>query len=130
MLILHFRAKRDYYYRETMIYMSITIALEYQLLNGLLLFNISSNVCSFSIMWKWNVWQRKGWYEKNLKYKFSLISRFFCFQHQYTLIDIWWFMCQVPEFEETAFSASLNKVVRGKTKFGWHLLQVLSERYV
>ncbi|KAK9939451.1 hypothetical protein M0R45_016146 [Rubus argutus] len=34
----------------------------------------------------------------------------------------------VPEFEETAFSASLNKVVRCKTKFGWHLLQVLSER--
>ncbi|KAM5584747.1 rhodanese-like/PpiC domain-containing protein 12, chloroplastic [Rosa sericea] len=34
----------------------------------------------------------------------------------------------VPEFEEAAFSASLNKVVRCKTKFGWHLLQVLSER--
>lgn len=39
-------------------------------------------------------------------------------------------MCQVPEFEEAAFSASLNKVVRCKTQFGWHLLQVLSERYV
>ncbi|RDY08647.1 Rhodanese-like/PpiC domain-containing protein 12, chloroplastic [Mucuna pruriens] len=34
----------------------------------------------------------------------------------------------VPEFEEAAFSAPLNKVVRCKTKFGWHLLQVLSER--
>lgn len=34
----------------------------------------------------------------------------------------------VPEFEEAAFSAPLNKVVRSKTKFGWHLLQVLSER--
>ncbi|XP_050369703.1 rhodanese-like/PpiC domain-containing protein 12, chloroplastic isoform X1 [Argentina anserina] len=34
----------------------------------------------------------------------------------------------VLEFEETAFSASLNKIVRCKTKFGWHLLQVLSER--
>lgn len=34
----------------------------------------------------------------------------------------------VPEFEEAAFNASLNKVVRCKTKFGWHLLQVLSER--
>lgn len=36
---------------------------------------------------------------------------------------------QVPEFEEAAFSAPLNKVVRCKTNFGWHLLQVLSERY-
>ncbi|KAL8140166.1 hypothetical protein V2J09_006187 [Rumex salicifolius] len=34
----------------------------------------------------------------------------------------------VPEFEEAAFSAPLNKIVRCKTKFGWHLLQVLSER--
>ncbi|KAH9294917.1 hypothetical protein KI387_038505, partial [Taxus chinensis] len=34
----------------------------------------------------------------------------------------------VPEFEEAAFSAPLNKPVRCKTKFGWHLLQVLSER--
>ncbi|KAF5937016.1 hypothetical protein HYC85_024522 [Camellia sinensis] len=34
----------------------------------------------------------------------------------------------VPEFEEAAFNASVNKVVRCKTKFGWHLLQVLSER--
>ncbi|XP_061959186.1 rhodanese-like/PpiC domain-containing protein 12, chloroplastic isoform X2 [Populus nigra] len=34
----------------------------------------------------------------------------------------------VPEFEEAAFSAPLNKVVRCKTKFGWHLLQVISER--
>ncbi|XP_052208678.1 rhodanese-like/PpiC domain-containing protein 12, chloroplastic isoform X2 [Diospyros lotus] len=34
----------------------------------------------------------------------------------------------VPEFEEAAFSAPINKVVRCKTKFGWHLLQVLSER--
>ncbi|MQM10912.1 hypothetical protein Taro_043812 [Colocasia esculenta] len=34
----------------------------------------------------------------------------------------------VPEFEEIAFSAPVNKVVRCKTKFGWHLLQVLSER--
>nr|GLL31573.1 rhodanese-like/PpiC domain-containing protein 12, chloroplastic [Ipomoea trifida] len=34
----------------------------------------------------------------------------------------------VPEFEEAAFGASINKVVRCKTKFGWHLLQVLSER--
>lgn len=39
-------------------------------------------------------------------------------------------MTQVPEFEEAAFSAPLNKVVRCKTKFGWHLLQVLSERYI
>lgn len=37
---------------------------------------------------------------------------------------------QVPEFEEAAFSSPLNKVVRCKTKFGWHLLQVLSERYI
>ncbi|PKI57773.1 hypothetical protein CRG98_021840 [Punica granatum] len=34
----------------------------------------------------------------------------------------------VPEFEEAAFGAPMNKVVRCKTKFGWHLLQVLSER--
>ncbi|XP_057801323.1 rhodanese-like/PpiC domain-containing protein 12, chloroplastic isoform X2 [Salvia miltiorrhiza] len=34
----------------------------------------------------------------------------------------------VPEFEEAAFNAPLNKIVRCKTKFGWHLLQVLSER--
>ncbi|GMG99984.1 hypothetical protein Nepgr_001824 [Nepenthes gracilis] len=34
----------------------------------------------------------------------------------------------VAEFEEAAFNAPLNKVVRCKTKFGWHLLQVLSER--
>lgn len=34
----------------------------------------------------------------------------------------------VPEFEKAAFSASLNKVVRCKTDFGWHLLEVLSER--
>ncbi|KAI3990040.1 hypothetical protein MKX01_013526 [Papaver californicum] len=34
----------------------------------------------------------------------------------------------VSEFEEAAFSAPLNKVVRCKTKFGWHLLQVVSER--
>ncbi|KAL6516365.1 hypothetical protein OROGR_019670 [Orobanche gracilis] len=34
----------------------------------------------------------------------------------------------VPEFEEAAFSAPLNKVVRCKTKYGWHLLQALSER--
>ncbi|KAF5745012.1 rhodanese-like/PpiC domain-containing protein 12 isoform X2 [Tripterygium wilfordii] len=36
----------------------------------------------------------------------------------------------VPEFEEAAFDAPLNKVVKCKTKFGWHLLQVLSERYI
>lgn len=34
----------------------------------------------------------------------------------------------VPEFEEAAFSAPLNTIRRCKTKFGWHLLQVLSER--
>uniref|UniRef100_A0A803N8M9 Peptidyl-prolyl cis-trans isomerase n=1 Tax=Chenopodium quinoa TaxID=63459 RepID=A0A803N8M9_CHEQI len=34
----------------------------------------------------------------------------------------------VPEIEEAAFSAPLNKIVRCKTKFGWHLLQVVSER--
>ncbi|XP_048139518.1 rhodanese-like/PpiC domain-containing protein 12, chloroplastic isoform X2 [Rhodamnia argentea] len=34
----------------------------------------------------------------------------------------------VPEFEEAAFSAPINKVIKCKTKFGWHLLQVLSER--
>ncbi|CAN0905377.1 Rhodanese-like/PpiC domain-containing protein 12, chloroplastic [Linum grandiflorum] len=34
----------------------------------------------------------------------------------------------VPEFEEAAFTAPLNKVVRCKTQFGWHLLQVLSQR--
>ncbi|KAL7113546.1 hypothetical protein ACP275_04G067600 [Erythranthe tilingii] len=34
----------------------------------------------------------------------------------------------VPEFEEAAFKAPLNKIVRCKTKFGWHLLQVISER--
>lgn len=34
----------------------------------------------------------------------------------------------VPEFEEASFSAPINKVVRCKTEFGWHLLQVLSER--
>lgn len=37
---------------------------------------------------------------------------------------------QVPEFEEAAFSAPLTKVIRCKSKSGWHLLQVLSERYV
>ncbi|KAJ1699211.1 hypothetical protein LUZ63_007723 [Rhynchospora breviuscula] len=34
----------------------------------------------------------------------------------------------VLEFEEAAFTAPLEQVVRCKTKFGWHLLQVLSER--
>ncbi|XP_021888982.1 rhodanese-like/PpiC domain-containing protein 12, chloroplastic [Carica papaya] len=34
----------------------------------------------------------------------------------------------VPEFEEAAFSAPLTKVIRCKSKSGWHLLQVLSER--
>lgn len=34
----------------------------------------------------------------------------------------------VPEFEEAAFTAPLNKIVRVKTKFGWHLVQALSER--
>ncbi|KAF3671861.1 Rhodanese-like/PpiC domain-containing protein 12 [Capsicum annuum] len=34
----------------------------------------------------------------------------------------------LPEFEEAAFSAPLNKVVKCKTDIGWHLLQVLSER--
>ncbi|CAN6806275.1 unnamed protein product [Brassica oleracea] len=34
----------------------------------------------------------------------------------------------VPEFEEAAFKAEPNHVVRCKTQFGWHLLQVLSER--
>ncbi|GAQ88539.1 hypothetical protein KFL_004370090 [Klebsormidium nitens] len=34
----------------------------------------------------------------------------------------------VPEFEEAAFAAKLNRPVKVKTKFGWHLLQVLSER--
>ncbi|KAK9123300.1 hypothetical protein Sjap_012902 [Stephania japonica] len=34
----------------------------------------------------------------------------------------------VPEFEEAAFNAPLNTLVRCKTKFGWHLLEVLSER--
>ncbi|KAK3205492.1 hypothetical protein Dsin_019538 [Dipteronia sinensis] len=34
----------------------------------------------------------------------------------------------VPEFEEAAFGSPLNRVIRCKTKFGWHLLQVLSER--
>ncbi|KAJ4840036.1 hypothetical protein Tsubulata_033353 [Turnera subulata] len=34
----------------------------------------------------------------------------------------------VPEFEEAAFKAPLNQVVRCKTDYGWHLLQVLSER--
>ncbi|KAL9263815.1 Rhodanese-like/PpiC domain-containing protein [Drosera capensis] len=34
----------------------------------------------------------------------------------------------VPEFEEAAFGAKLNEVVKCKTQFGWHLLQVLSER--
>ncbi|KAL9367682.1 hypothetical protein Peur_038881 [Populus x canadensis] len=38
-------------------------------------------------------------------------------------------MSQVPEFEEAAFSVPLNKVTRCKTKFGRHLLQVLSEGY-
>ncbi|CAA7061974.1 unnamed protein product [Microthlaspi erraticum] len=34
----------------------------------------------------------------------------------------------VPEFEEAAFGAEPNHVVKCKTQFGWHLLQVLSER--
>eukprot|EP00252_Welwitschia_mirabilis_P006550 TRINITY_DN17438_c0_g1_i1.p1 TRINITY_DN17438_c0_g1~~TRINITY_DN17438_c0_g1_i1.p1 ORF type:complete len:305 (+),score=34.41 TRINITY_DN17438_c0_g1_i1:203-1117(+) len=34
----------------------------------------------------------------------------------------------VPEFEDVAFSSPLNKLVRCKSKFGWHLLQVLAER--
>lgn len=44
-----------------------------------------------------------------------------------TLYFVW---IQVPEFEEAAFKAPLNKLVRVKTKHGWHLLQVLSERSV
>ncbi|CAK7330659.1 unnamed protein product [Dovyalis caffra] len=48
------------------------------------------------------------------------------------MIDEWTLLTfetpKVPEFEEAAFSAPLNKIVRCKTKFGWHLLQVLSER--
>lgn len=39
------------------------------------------------------------------------------------------YVSQVPEFEKAAFDAPVNKVVKCKTKFGWHLLQVLSERY-
>nr|AAM63512.1 peptidyl-prolyl cis-trans isomerase-like protein [Arabidopsis thaliana] len=34
----------------------------------------------------------------------------------------------VPEFEEAAFKAELDQVVRCRTQFGLHLLQVLSER--
>lgn len=34
----------------------------------------------------------------------------------------------VQEFEEAAFTAPLNKIVRVKTKFGWHLVQALSQR--
>lgn len=34
----------------------------------------------------------------------------------------------VSEFEEAAFNAPLDKVVRCKTQYGWHLLQVVSER--
>lgn len=34
----------------------------------------------------------------------------------------------VAEFEDAAFRAPLNKLVRAKTKYGWHLLQVLAER--
>ncbi|MCO5550066.1 hypothetical protein L7F22_003545 [Adiantum nelumboides] len=34
----------------------------------------------------------------------------------------------VSEFEEAAFNSPLNKIVRVKTKFGWHLVQALSER--
>ncbi|BFI40507.1 hypothetical protein AXG93_2852s1140 [Marchantia polymorpha subsp. ruderalis] len=33
-----------------------------------------------------------------------------------------------PAFEEAIFTAQLNKLIRVKTKHGWHLLQVLSER--
>ncbi|KAL3681915.1 hypothetical protein R1sor_024871 [Riccia sorocarpa] len=33
-----------------------------------------------------------------------------------------------PAFEEAAFGAPVNKLVRVKTKRGWHLLQVLGER--
>ena len=33
----------------------------------------------------------------------------------------------VLDLEEVAFNALSNKVVRCKTKFGWHLLQVISE---
>ncbi|KAL2612652.1 hypothetical protein R1flu_024344 [Riccia fluitans] len=33
-----------------------------------------------------------------------------------------------PAFEEAAFGAPVNKLVRAKTKYGWHLLQVLGER--
>jgi hypothetical protein len=48
------------------------------------------------------------------------------FNKQYFSVITW--LEQVPEFEEAAFSAPLKKVVRCKTKFGWHLVQVLSER--
>ncbi|KAI5068099.1 hypothetical protein GOP47_0016444 [Adiantum capillus-veneris] len=34
----------------------------------------------------------------------------------------------VSEFQEAAFNAPLNKIIRVKTKFGWHLVQSLSER--
>lgn len=34
----------------------------------------------------------------------------------------------VAEFEDAAFKAPMNKVVQCKTKFGWHLVQVISER--
>ncbi|WZY80787.1 hypothetical protein YC2023_027171 [Brassica napus] len=43
-------------------------------------------------------------------------------------VDIYVQMELVPEFEEAAFKAEPNHVVRCKTQFGWHLLQVLSER--
>ncbi|KAL2649340.1 hypothetical protein R1flu_017468 [Riccia fluitans] len=33
-----------------------------------------------------------------------------------------------PAFEEAAFGAPVNKLVKVKTKYGWHLLQVLGER--
>lgn len=39
-------------------------------------------------------------------------------------------LIQVQEFEEAAFTAPLNKIVRVKTKFGWHLVQALSQRSV
>ncbi|GAU22146.1 hypothetical protein TSUD_251730 [Trifolium subterraneum] len=78
-------------------------------------------------------WVRKGqmvvsvgmdhWLILNCSLLYSTLPR--CGYGTGTRYGYWY---GVPEFEEAAFGAPLNKVVRCKTKFGWHLLQVLSER--
>ncbi|XP_042474229.1 rhodanese-like/PpiC domain-containing protein 12, chloroplastic isoform X1 [Zingiber officinale] len=72
-------------------------------------------------------WIRKG---QTVKCHSSVIflDVVFIIPRQYSDECCYQLTFQVPEFEEAVFNAPLNKVVRCKTKYGWHLLQVLSER--